>query len=79
MRNLPAAFFALIKKNSRRHTHLTLYLLLKSIIIIVRSIKISEVLMIITNIILLTLLGIALFNGVNIATHTLFDKPHKKI
>ena len=35
--------------------------------------------MIITNIILLTLLGIALFNGVNIATHTLFDKTHKKI
>lgn len=33
--------------------------------------------MIITNIILLALLGIALVNGVNIATHTLFDKPHK--
>lgn len=34
--------------------------------------------MVVTNIILLGLLILALANGVNIAAHTLFDKPHEK-
>ena len=42
------------------------------------KLKILEVFMVVTNIILLGLLILALANGVNIATHTLFDKPHEK-